>query len=86
MAEPEAFDRLAAARVALAETDAFDVESVEVALRKVVEDLGVKPKAVFQPVRLAISGRTASPGIFESVAVLGRTETLERIDATLARR
>ena len=43
-------------------------------------ELGVKPKEVFQPVRVAISGTTVSPGIFESVAVLGREETLARID------
>jgi glutamyl/glutaminyl-tRNA synthetase len=50
-----------------------------------VERLGVKPKEVFQPVRVAISGTTVSPGIFESVAVLGRDETLSRIDRALER-
>ena len=45
--------------------------------------LGVKPKEVFQPVRVAITGTTVSPGIFESVAALGREETLARIDAAL---
>ncbi len=53
------------------------------ALRGVVERLAVKPKDVFQPVRVAISGTTVSPGIFESVAALGREETLGRIDAAL---
>ncbi len=43
----------------------------------------VKPKEVFQPVRVAISGTTVSPGIFESLAVLGREEALVRIDAAL---
>jgi glutamyl-tRNA synthetase len=38
---------------------------------------------VFQPVRVAITGTTVSPGIFESVAALGRDETLKRIDQTL---
>jgi glutamyl/glutaminyl-tRNA synthetase len=51
----------------------------------VVERLEVKPKDVFQPLRVAISGGTISPGIFESVAALGKDETLARIDATLAR-
>ena len=54
----------------------FDAEGVEAALRAVVDELGVKPKDVFQPVRVAISGTTVSPGIFESVAALGRDETL----------
>jgi len=77
--------RLEAAREALAGAEPFDVSGVEVALRGVVERLGVKPKEVFQPVRVAITGTTISPGIFESVALLGRDEALARIKATLAR-
>ncbi len=78
-------ERLARARDALAAVEPFDVEQVEAALRGVVDELGVKPKDVFQPVRVAIAGTTVSPGIFESVAVLGREETLARIDEALAR-
>jgi glutamyl-tRNA synthetase len=77
-------DRLRAAREALSGAEPFDVEQVEVALRGVVDSLGVKPKDVFQPIRVAITGTTVSPGIFESVAALGREETLARIDAALA--
>jgi glutamyl-tRNA synthetase len=73
------------ARAALAAAEPFDVEHVEAALREVVEKRGVKPKQVFQPVRVAIAGTTVSPGIFESVALLGRDRTLERIDAALTR-
>jgi glutamyl/glutaminyl-tRNA synthetase len=50
-----------------------------------VDRLGVKPKDVFQPVRVAISGTTVSPGIFESVATLGRQETLDRVETALQR-
>jgi glutamyl-tRNA synthetase len=50
-----------------------------------VERLGTAPGRVFQPVRVAITGTTVSPGIFESVAALGREETLRRIDLTLER-
>jgi glutamyl-tRNA synthetase len=79
-------ERLRAAREALESAgDPFDVERVEVALRGVVDRLGVKPKEVFQPVRVAITGTTVSPGIFESVAALGREETLARIDVALQR-
>ena len=77
-------ERLRAARAALDGAEPFDVETVEAALRGVVDGLGVKPKEVFQPVRVAITGTTVSPGIFESVAALGRDETLARIDAALA--
>jgi glutamyl-tRNA synthetase len=78
-------ERLRAAREALVAAERFDVEDVEEALREVVDRLGAKPKDVFQPVRLAISGTTVSPGIFESVAALGREETLARIDDALRR-
>ena len=78
-------DRLRAARDALEAVEPFDAEGVEAALRGVVERLGVKPKDVFQPVRVAISGTTVSPGIFESVAALGREETLERVETALQR-
>jgi glutamyl-tRNA synthetase len=76
-------ERLRAAREALEALSSFEPEQVEAALRSVVERLGVKPKDVFQPIRVAISGTTVSPGIFESVAALGREETLARIDKAL---
>ena len=78
-------EALSAAREALASLDPFDMEHVEQALRGVVEAREAKPKDVFQPVRVAISGTTVSPGIFESLAVLGRDESLARIDAALDR-
>ncbi|MBV9802437.1 MAG: glutamate--tRNA ligase [Solirubrobacterales bacterium] len=74
---------LKAARDALAGAEPFTVETVEAALREVVEQRGAKPAKVFQPVRVAIAGTTISPGIFESVALLGRDETLARIDRAL---
>jgi glutamyl-tRNA synthetase len=80
-----ALENLPHARAALAGADPFDEEGVERALRKLVERLGTKPKQVFQPIRVAISGSSVSPGIFESVAALGREETLARIDAALER-
>jgi glutamyl-tRNA synthetase len=76
-------ERLREARAALEQADPFDVETVEQALRAVVERLEVKPKDVFQPLRVAIAGTTVSPGIFESVVALGREETLARIDSAL---
>jgi glutamyl-tRNA synthetase len=80
-----AADNLARARQALAALDPFDEPGVEAALRSLVDELGVKPKEVFQPVRVAIAGSTVSPGIFESVAALGREETLARVDSALER-
>ncbi len=93
--DPKAFEKivcrdggveaLAAARDALAQAEPFDASGVETALRAVVERLDTKPGKVFQPVRVAIAGQTVSPGIFESVALLGKDETLARIDSALAR-
>ena len=78
-------DTLAQARAALAAAEPFTVAEIERALRGVVESRELKPGKVFQPVRVAIAGTTVSPGIFESVALLGREETLARIDRALDR-
>ncbi len=73
-------EMLQAAREALAAADPFTIDTIEQALRGIVERTGAKPGKVFQPVRVAIAGTTVSPGIFESLALLGREETLARID------
>ncbi len=78
-------ENLRAARAALAGVDPFTAGGVEDALRALVERLGASAGTVFQPVRVAIAGRTISPGIFESVALLGRETTLFRIDRVLER-
>ncbi|MDQ6810629.1 MAG: glutamate--tRNA ligase [Actinomycetota bacterium] len=77
---------LAEARTALAEAASFDEQGVAAALGAVVRRRGVKPREVYQPLRVAICGSTVSPGIFESVALLGREETLRRIDTALSSR
>jgi glutamyl-tRNA synthetase len=77
-------ERLAAARDALAAVEPWTEETVQAALDAVVERLGAKPGQVFQPIRVAITGTTVSPGIYESVTLLGRDKTLERIDRALA--
>jgi glutamyl-tRNA synthetase len=75
---------LRAARAALAEVASFEEGGVQEALEALQERLQVKPRDVYQPLRVALAGSTISPGIFESVALLGREETLRRIDAALA--
>ena len=76
---------LPAVRSALADANGWDPEEVEAILRRLVDERGVKPKEVYQPIRVALTGKTVSPGIFESVAALGREETLARLDKALAR-
>ncbi len=85
MGKDGAPEALAAAREALVSVEPFDEQHVEQALRAVAERLGVKPGALFQPLRVALTGRTVSAGIFESLALLGREESLARVDAALAR-
>ena len=78
-------ERLARARAEIAATEPFDAAALEQRLAPLVEELGVKARDVYQPIRVAISGSTISPGIFESVAALGREEALARIDRALER-
>jgi glutamyl-tRNA synthetase len=77
---------LADARAALALLPAEDwsVDAIDAALRGVVQARGCKPRDVFQPVRVALAGTTVSPGIFETLVVLGRPEALDRLDTALA--
>ena len=58
-------------------------ETVEECLRGVVERTQRKAKEIFQPLRVALTGTTVSPGIFETVALLGREETLARLGNAL---
>jgi len=96
-ADPAAFEKfiapepgaqaLTATREALAAVpDPWTAENVEPALRDAVERSGMKAKQVFQPLRVALTGTTISPGIFETVALVGRERALARIDAALDRR
>ena len=78
-------ETLSQARDALAELEPFTVDGIEHALREIVERNGLKPGQVFQPVRVAIAGTTVSPGIFESVALLGRERTVALIDQALSK-
>jgi glutamyl-tRNA synthetase len=78
-------DLLAAAREALVAAPGFDVAAVEAALEPLPERLEVKPGKLYQPIRVAITGTTVSPGIFESVSALGREETISRLEAAMDR-
>jgi glutamyl-tRNA synthetase len=81
-----ALPALEAAAAALAEIDGeFDAGAVEAALGPLPDRLDAKPGRVYQPIRVAITGTAVSPGIFESLAVLGREESLARIATATAR-
>jgi glutamyl-tRNA synthetase len=81
---PEAAAILGAAADALEAAPAFGPDDVEAALRGVAERLELKPRVAFLPPRVAVSGSTVSPGLFESIALLGRDESLERLRGAAA--
>ena len=83
LASPEATRALTAARDALSRCETWGCEEIERALRGVVEETGMKVKQVFQPVRVAVTGSSVSPPLFESIALLGRERTLARLEAAL---
>jgi glutamyl-tRNA synthetase len=72
---------VAAAVSAISALDYFTTDALQAALNKVlVEDMGEKPKNAFGPLRTAISGRRVSPPLFESMEILGKAETLARLE------
>ncbi|HEV2727268.1 MAG TPA: glutamate--tRNA ligase [Solirubrobacterales bacterium] len=70
---------LAAAADALEGIEPFAPEEIEAALAPLLERFDLKPGKLYQPIRVAITGTSISPGIFESLAVLGKERSLERI-------
>ncbi|HEU5214959.1 MAG TPA: glutamate--tRNA ligase [Gaiellaceae bacterium] len=75
---------LASADEALASLEPFDAAAIEAALRAAADRLGLKPRQAFQPVRVAVTGSKVSPGLFESIELLGRETTLSRLRAAAA--
>jgi len=84
MATPEARPALEGALAALSGLEGWDKEAVEVALRGVLAERGLSARKGLQPVRVAVTGSTVSPPLFESLAALGREATLDRLQAALA--
>jgi glutamyl-tRNA synthetase len=72
---------VSAAAGALAEVEPFEAGEIETALRAMADRLGLKPRQAFQPIRLAVTGSTVSPGLFETLELLGKDESLSRIAA-----
>jgi glutamyl-tRNA synthetase len=70
-----------AARDALSAVDPWEAQPIEEALRGLAERLGQKPRQAFAPIRLAVTGSKVSPGLFESLEVLGKDESLARLGA-----
>jgi glutamyl-tRNA synthetase len=70
---------LDAAAETLAELEPFDADTIEPALRELAERLELKPREAFQPIRVAVTGSKISPGLFESIELLGREKSVDRL-------
>jgi glutamyl-tRNA synthetase len=73
-----------AAAERLAAVEPWEATAIEEALRDLAEERGLKPRDAFAPIRLAITGSKVSPGLFESLDLLGRDESLARLSAAVA--
>lgn len=78
--KPDSLALLAEYTTALRGLDRFEEEALEALTKEFVEQRELKFKAIAQPIRVSITGRTASPGLFETMVVLGREQTLARLD------
>jgi glutamyl-tRNA synthetase len=72
---------LADAEALLRGLEPFEAETIERELRGLAERLQLKPRDAFQPIRIAVTGSKVSPGLFESIELLGREETVRRLAA-----
>jgi len=70
---------LKATQEKLSQMESFDHDSLESTLRSLAEELGLKAGQLFSPLRVATTGRTAAPPLFETMVVLGKERCLERI-------
>jgi len=70
---------LVSAGVALSAIEPFTTERIEAALRGLAESLELSPRKAFQPIRVAITGSKISPGLFESLELLGKERSLTRL-------
>jgi glutamyl-tRNA synthetase len=73
-----------AARDELERVEPFVAPEIEAALRGLAEKLELSPRKAFEPIRIAVTGSKVSPGLFESIELLGKDETLRRLNAAVA--
>ncbi len=84
-APSEAASALATVRKRIEELEPWDEGSLEGAVRPLAEELGLKTGDLFGLIRVAVTGRTAAPPLFQTMAVLGRERTLGRLGAAVRR-
>jgi glutamyl-tRNA synthetase len=67
----------------LADLQEFDLETTENAYRELSEEIGIKAGKIIHPTRMALSGRTMGPGLFDIMVILGKEKTLERLNRAI---
>ena len=84
--DPELLDKriLGSAEAALTGVDPWVATEIELALKRLCDELGEKPRTVYLPIRVAVTGSRVSPGLYESLELLGREQSLERLRAGAA--
>lgn len=70
-------------KLALEKAADFSVETVEKAYRDLIDELGIKGGDIIHPTRLALSGRTVGPGLFDIISILGKEECIRRMDKAI---
>src|SRR5579872_1382783 len=80
---PESLKNLASVAQTLEELPAFSVDIIGATVKEVCSTLNIKLVALAQPIRLALVGKTSSPGVFDLMAALGKDETIKRLRALL---
>ncbi len=75
---------LGAAERALAAVGPWATTEIEAALKRLCDELGEKPRTVYLPIRVAVTGSRVSPGLYESLELLGRDISLARLQAASA--
>jgi glutamyl-tRNA synthetase len=83
LAKPDIKQMLIDIKSALEELDEFNIENLEKSLRNYAEGKNIKTSRVFHPVRVAVSGKTTGPGLFEMLEFLGKEKVIKRIGYTI---
>ncbi len=81
--KPDVLEHMEALRDRVSACDGFSEKGLEELFSKYLEETGIKLRKIAQPLRVALTGKTASPGLFEVMVVLGKADVVSRIDAAI---
>jgi glutamyl-tRNA synthetase len=85
VAPPQSHDLLGKFKEVLATVESFDNEPLEAAMQQFLEDEGIKIGDIIHTVRVAVTGKSVGPGLYDCLSLLGREAVLRRIERALAK-